>query len=186
MTERAATGVGRIAGAAGRGFAAAVHALARAMSVVSVVGMLFVMLLVTYNVVLRLSGQPEVRGIVEYVELAMAVLAFFALGEAERRRQHVSMSSVVDRLSGRTYRVVRFVGGLGAASVAVLLAWASWDVLAAALETGEYKLGLVRLPMWPARVAVFAGFLILALEQIVTAVEDVRRGPEGGTRVHGL
>lgn len=186
MTEDTGTGIRRFAAAAFRGFAATVHALARAMSVVSVLGMLFVMLLVTYNVVLRLTGQSEVRGIVEYVELAMAVLAFFALGEAERRRQHVSMSSLVDRLSGTAYRIVRVLGGVGAALVAVLLAWASWDVLAAALETGEYKLGLVRLPMWPARVAVFAGFLVLALEQIVTAVEDARRRPDGGAHTRGV
>ncbi|PXY28942.1 hypothetical protein DI005_29740 [Prauserella sp. PE36] len=178
MTETT-NGTGRgLAGAVGRGFAATVHALSRALAVVSIVGMVFIMLLIVYNVVLRELGKQEVTGTVEYVELAMALTAFFALGEAERRRQHVSMSSLVDRLKGPAYRIVRLAGGIGAALVAILLAWASWSVLSAAFETGEYKLGLVRLPMWPARLAVFAGFLILALEQIVTAVEDVRARPK--------
>ncbi|ASR37680.1 hypothetical protein BAY61_24760 [Prauserella marina] len=165
-------------GTVGRGLAATIHALSRSLAVVSIAGMVFIMLLVVYNFVLRELGKPEVPGVVEYVELAMALTAFFALGEAERQRRHVSMTSVLDKLRGRTYQIVRMVGGIGAAFVAVLLALASWEVLAAALDTGEYKLGLVRLPMWPARLAVFAGFLILALEQIVTAVEDVRARPK--------
>ncbi|MFF5986463.1 TRAP transporter small permease [Prauserella flavalba] len=178
MTEPTNTSGRTLAGAVGRGFAATVHACSRALAVVSIVGMVFIMLLIVYNVVLRELGKQEVTGTVEYVELAMALTAFFALGEAERRRQHVSMTSFVDRLKGRAYRIVRLAGGFGAAFVAVLLAWASWTVLSAALETGEYKLGLVHLPMWPARLAVFAGFLVLALEQIVTAVEDVRDRPK--------
>ncbi|EHK82475.1 TRAP transporter small permease [Saccharomonospora azurea] len=163
------TAVARI----GKLTATVVHALSRTLSVLSIGGMAFVMLIVVYNVVLREVGSPEVRGIVEYSELGMALAAFFALGEAERRRQHVSVNVLLDRFQGTTYRVLRVAGGVGAAFIAVLLAVASWQILSDSLATGEYKLGLVRLPMWPARFAVFAGFLILALEQLVTLVEDI-------------
>ena len=161
-----------------RVLAGAIHALSRALALFSVAGMVFVMLIVVWNVTLRELDQPGVKGIVEYSELGMAITAFFALGEAERRRQHVSVDAILGRLKGRTYQVLRIAGGVAAAFIAVLLAWASWTVLSDSLATGEYKLGLVRLPMWPARLAVFAGFLILALEQIVTAVEDAIERPE--------
>ncbi|NYE35838.1 TRAP-type C4-dicarboxylate transport system permease small subunit [Nocardioides cavernae] len=157
--------------------ASTIHALSRGLAVFSIAGMVFVMLIVVWNVTLRELGQPGVKGIVEYSELGMAVTAFFALGEAERRRQHVSVDAILGRLKGRTYQVLRIAGGVAAAFIAVLLAWASWNVLSDSLATGEYKLGLVRLPMWPARLAVFAGFLVLALEQIVTAVEDAIERP---------
>lgn len=154
-----------------------IHALSASLAVISIVGMIFVMLIVVYNVALRELDRPGVKGIVEYAELGMAITAFFALGEAERRRQHVSVDAVLNRLKGRPYQVLRIAGGVAAAFVAVLLAVASWHVLSDSLATGEYKLGLVRLPMWPARLAVFAGFLILALEQIVTAIEDAMHRP---------
>lgn len=150
-----------------------IHGLSRTLAIVSMVGMAFIMSLIAYNIALRELGVPGVRGVVEYAELAMAVTAFFALGEAERRRQHVSVTALVDKLRGRAYFLVRMSAGIAAALVAVLLAWASWEVLTESLARGEYKLGLVRLPMWPARLAVFAGFMILAMEQIVTAIEDV-------------
>ncbi len=161
-----------------RAVAGTIHALSRVLAVISIAGMLFVMMLVVYNVALRELDQPGVKGIVEYSELGMAITAFFALGEAERRRQHVSVDAILGRLKGRAYQALRITGGVAAAFVAVLLAWASWTVLADSVAAGEYKLGLVRLPMWPARLAVFAGFLILALEQIVTAVEDAIDRPE--------
>ena len=41
------------------------------------------------------------------------------------------------------------------------------------LEPGEFKLGLVRLPMWPARLAVAAGVIGLALEHTATLVSDL-------------
>lgn len=154
-------------------FAAAVHGLSRALSLVALAGMLFVMLIVVYNVVLRELDRPGVLGVVEYSELGMALTAFFALGEAERRRAHVSVESLVNRLKGRRAIVARLASGGAAAFIAILLAWASYDALSDSLARGEFKLGLVRLPMWPARLAVFAGFLALALEQVVTAVEDV-------------
>jgi TRAP-type C4-dicarboxylate transport system permease small subunit len=158
---------------AGRGCASVIHTLSKTVAVVSILAMIFLMFLITWNVVLRFTGHTEMAGVTEYAELAMAATAFFALGEAERRRQHVSMVSFLVRLRGRTFQVVRMIGGVGGALVAVLLALASWHVLSDSIATGEYKLGLVRLPMWPARTAVFVGFLILALEQIVTAVEDI-------------
>lgn len=153
--------------------ASAVHAVSRLLGLISMVAMAFVMLLVVYDVFLRTSGQRELRGLVEYAEIGLVLTAFFALGETERRRDHVSVTAVLSRLRGTAYIVLRVAGGVTAAGVAVLLAWASWDILADSLARGEYKLGLVRLPMWPARTAVFAGFLLLALEQVVTAVEDV-------------
>lgn len=158
--------------AVARGIAQLIHGLSRTLAVFSIAGMIFVMLTVVYNIVLRQLGRPELLGVVEYAELGMAVTAFFAIGEAERRRQHVSVDAILGRLQGRAYQAIRIAGGVGAAFIAVLLAWASWNVLSDSLATGEYKLGLVRLPMWPARLAVFCGFLILALEQIVTAIED--------------
>jgi TRAP-type C4-dicarboxylate transport system permease small subunit len=162
-----------------------IHTLSAGLAVLSIAGMVFVMLIVVYNVVLRELDQPGVKGIVEYAELGMAVTAFFALGEAERRRQHVSVDAVLGPLKGHAYQVLRMAGGVAAAFVAVLLAWASWNVLSDSLATGEYKLGLVRLPMWPARLAVFAGFLILALEQIVTAIEDAIHRPSRDAALEG-
>lgn len=153
--------------------AALIHLVSRVLAVVSIIGMACVMVLVVYDVFLRTSGQRELRGLVEYAEIGLVLTAFFALGETERRRDHVSVTAILGRLRGAPYVVTRLAGGFAAAAVAVLLAWASYDVLADSLARGEYKLGLVRLPMWPARAAVFAGFLLLALEQVVTAVEDI-------------
>lgn len=153
--------------------AAAIHLASRVVSVIAVLGMIFVMMIVVYNVGLREADQPPLRGIVEYVEIGMVITAFFALGEAERRRQHVSVNEVLEKLKGPLYTILRIGGGVAAAFIAILLAWAAFEVLSDSLARGEYKVGLVRVPMWPARTAVFIGFLILALEQVVTAIDDV-------------
>lgn len=153
--------------------ATVVHLLARLLAVGALLGMLYVMLMVTYEVVLRQTNQPGITGYVEYVEVALTLTVFLALGETERRRAHVSVEMVIGRLKGPAYVAVRALSGGAAAVVAILLAWASWDVLADSLARGEYKLGLVSIPMWPARAAVFAGFAVLAMEQVITAVEDI-------------
>lgn len=156
----------------------AIHALSRTLAIISIVAMAFLMLAVVYDIFLRETGQAEIRGLVEYAEIALVLTAFFALGETERRRQHVSVYFILDRLQGRAYSMLRITGGVLAALVAILLAVASYDILQDSLARGEFKLGLVRIPMWPARLAVFLGFLILALEQVVTAVEDALHRPD--------
>lgn len=156
-----------------KGAASVVHFLARLLALLSLFGMAYVMLMVVYDVAMRNLGRPGVTGLVEYVEIGLMLAVFFALAEAERRRAHVSVDVLTGRLKGKAYMIVRISGGVAAAVVAILLAWASWTVLADSIARGEYKLGVVSLPMWPARAAVFAGFLVLALEQVVTAVEDI-------------
>lgn len=174
-----------------RSAASVIHGLTRVLAAISLLGMLFVMLIVVYDVAVRHTGYPGVTGIVEYVEVGLALTVFFALGEAERRRAHVSVDLILGRLKRRSYVTVRTAAGVAAAVVAILLAWASLDVLADSIARGEYKLGLVSIPMWPARAAVFAGFAVLALEQVVSAIEDVLggRAPLGGDPAsagHGL
>lgn len=161
--------VGRIA-------AAGIHLLARAFAVIALVGLVFVMLIMCYDVLMRNLDRPGVIGIVEYVEVGLILTVFFALGETERRRRHVSVDLLMGRLKGWSYTALRITAGVVAALIAVLLAWASWDALASSLARGEYKLGLVSIPMWPARLAVFIGFLVLAMEQVVSAVEDILSG----------
>lgn len=156
-----------------RGAASIVHLLARLLAVLSLAGMAYVMLMVVYDVAMRNLDKPGITGLVEYVEIGLILTVFLALGEAERRRAHVSVDVLTGRLKGRAYAVIRITGGVAAALVAILLAWASWTVLVDSVARGEYQLGVVSLPMWPARAAVFAGFLVLALEQVVTAVEDI-------------
>lgn len=156
-----------------RAFAATVHAVARGAAFLAVIAIAFIMLIVVYNVFLREVDQPPLRGIVEYVEVGMAVAAFFALGETERRRRHVGVDEILQRAKGPWYDVLRITGAVASVFIAVILAVTAWIVLMDSFARGEYRVGLVQIPMWPARLAVFVGFTVLALEQIVSAVEDV-------------
>lgn len=153
--------------------ASAIHLLSRVVGVVAIIAMLFIMLVVVYSVVLREANQPPIRGIVEFVEFGMAMTAFLSLGEAERRRQHVSVDEILQRAKGPLYVALRIFGAVGGAAIACLLAVAAFHVLMDSIARGEYRTGLIKLPMWPPRLAVFVGFTVLALEQLVSATEDL-------------
>jgi TRAP-type C4-dicarboxylate transport system permease small subunit len=156
-----------------RALASTIHGLARSAAVLAAVAMTFIMVIVVYNVVLRELHQPPLRGIVEYVEVGMAIAAFLALGETERRRRHVGVDEILERLKGPVYAGVRIAGTVASVFIVGILAWTAGVVFFDSVSRGEFRVGLIQIPMWPARLAVFAGFIILALEQLVSGVEDV-------------
>lgn len=138
--------------------------VSRVLAWVSMSAMAFMMLLTVYDVARRNLGMQSVVGAIAYAEVALVVVAFFALGETQRRRDHVSVDALVKRLPARTYRVVMTVSHLAGIVVAALLAYASYDLMVESIQDGEYRLGLVRVALWPARLAVFSGFLAWSLQ----------------------
>lgn len=168
-----------------RAFARAAGTLSRVLAVVSVVAIVFVMSIVVLDVTRRNLGFSSVRGAIDYAEVGLVVVAFFALGETQRRGDHVSVDAILNRLPQGSRRALRILGQLLGVVVAGLLSYGAYELFVNSLLTGEYRLGLVRVTVWPARLGVFAGFLAWSLQLLVVLLEpeDPVAGDLGETAV---
>lgn len=136
------------------------------------------------DVALRYLVGSGVSGMIEYAATLMVVVVFFGLAQGQRRDEHVGMSFVVDRLP-RTPRHVLPIIGL--VVMGVFVAWMTVETAEAAwrsYRSGEFRFGLVRVPLWPAKASVPIGLLLLlgeTIRSIRLQVRAWREGPADGT-----
>jgi TRAP-type C4-dicarboxylate transport system permease small subunit len=120
--------------------------------------LLVVMIAIGIDVFLRNVRGAPLGGVVEYSEVALVALAFLAIGVAQQQDGHIAVTSVFERLPWRAQQIAHVVVTLVGVAVCAVLFWYSLQLAITAVQTGEYRVGAARAPMWPARAAVAAGF----------------------------
>ena len=146
----------------------------RASGITGALAIVLIMLGTCADILARGNFTTGLRGVVEASEILLVAAVFLGLGLAQAEGRHVRMTLVISRLSGRTRRV----GDVLASAVAVaFFAWLAWASTLRAYDSiinSEYRFGLVRIPLWPGRVAVVVGLLLLLAQLLRTLVAQVR------------
>jgi TRAP-type C4-dicarboxylate transport system permease small subunit len=180
MTE--APELGRRTPPALAGFAAGLRRVVRGLAVGSAfmagVALIFVMMAVVIDVFSRNTRGRSVTGLVEYVEIVLVLVVFLAFAYTQSRREHVAVEAVVNRLKGMRYRIVVLLAGIAALATIMLFIWATTKLAITAFERREFRLGLAQVPVWPARIAIAYGYVLLGLEYVVTIMEEWIREPD--------
>lgn len=135
-------------------------------------------LLTVADVAWRNLDGHSIPGVYEYSEVILVAIVFLSLAWTQKIDQHVSIDLVTRALSRRGERVVRVIGCLVALGV---LAWMAFAGIEAAVEswtTGEYRIGLSEVPVWPARFAAAIGLCALVL-QLAAGLLDLLNPPKG-------
>jgi TRAP-type C4-dicarboxylate transport system permease small subunit len=142
------------------------------------VALIALVLLASGNVALRLVRVP-LGGAYEVVAFLGAIVIAGALGQTQKRKDHI----VVEILSGKYLPgVKRVLDGIGYAVSAVLFGIVTWRVFALALtiqRSGELSETL-KFPFHPFVYAVAAGFAVLVLTLLLDLVGVIYG--EGGKR----
>lgn len=136
-----------------------------------------VMLLTTADVASRQLLGTRLHGTIEYSEPLLGIGVFLGLGLAQRMGSHVSTSVVTDRLPPRIAQVGIVVGLMCGAALLVLAVDATAERAMTAFEVTETRIGLVRAPVWPARIALAVGLAVFLLEVVRDVVRILRKPP---------
>lgn len=152
------------------------------MAMASVACLVVMVLLTIGDVAWRSFAGKSIEGVNELGEVTMVVIVFLGVAYAEQRRAHVSMTLLVRRMQPR---VAAALEGAGILLVALIVAWMLWVTTERALtsfEANEYRFGLVRIPIWPARAVIVAGLAAYLLQLALRLVDDVVDAVRGGRR----
>lgn len=157
----------QIAGPAARRASAVVAYLTGALIVV-------LMLLTAVDVLKRSLGDGGVRGTIEITEVVLVIAVYLGMIGAEISGSHIRTSVLIDRLptraGGALASIALLIGNVIVALMAfetTLRAWQSVDV-------GEYRFGLLEVPVWPARIAIALGLIGLLAALILRLIAEAR------------
>jgi TRAP-type C4-dicarboxylate transport system permease small subunit len=124
------------------------------------------MLLLVTDVVLRATVGRPLQGTVGYVEVILATAIYFAFGHTQRTGSNIRVELVLIRMSEPVRLVSEFVNRLLVAGISVFLAYVSYPHAVRAYRVGEVRRGVIDIPLWPARVTLVVGALVLAIAAV--------------------
>ena len=134
--------------------------------------------LATANVLGRWIFSLPIDGYVDWVEQAMAFIAFLGIAYTKRLGGHIRMDIVVGRLRGRVLWVVELISACLMLLVTLVLIYGSYLHFWRAYDIGDSSLD-IHLPTWPAKFVVPLALTVLAcrlLLQIWGYARAIRKG----------
>lgn len=145
-------------GAFDRGLAKVENAIAG----IAALFILGLMLLGVAQIAVRALWNLPIRGYIDFVELMMAVIAFAAVGYAERNRAHIRMDFLPQALRGRAQILLE--GALTAIALFAvsILVYATWFSFQRTWMLGDSTMD-INAPIWPSRFLLFFALAMLWL-----------------------
>ncbi len=141
-----------------------------ALSVFGAVLILFMALLISYDVLMRRIFDAPLAWGLDITEFALLYATFLAAPIVLKREGHVRMTAVIELLKP-TPRQLLFMAGMFAASIASgIIAWQSLFAFLDHLERGSKILGGIQVPQAAVTVIIPFGFLMLSLQAMRMAI----------------
>ncbi len=125
------------------------------------------MLLAVYSVGGRNLLNSPVRGYVDWIELAMPLIAIMGVSYAQRDGGHIRMDILVSKLKGRALWLTEFITTALILVLIILLIWGSWAHFQRSFDFAAPNWSRdstidIKLPIWPAKLIVPVAFSVLA------------------------
>jgi TRAP-type C4-dicarboxylate transport system permease small subunit len=113
-----------------------------------------------------------IRGYVDWIEMAMPLIAFMGISYTQRDGGHIRMDILVSRLRGRVLWIAEFISTLVILILMILLIWGSWAHFARSFDWAAPWFSRdssidIALPIWPAKLLVPVSFGVLALRLVL-------------------
>jgi C4-dicarboxylate transporter DctQ subunit len=136
-------------------------------------------MLATINVLGRWLFSLPVDGYIDWVEQAMAFMAFLGIAYTQRLGGHIRMDILLSRLHGRWLWLVELVSVGLMLLVTLALIYGSYLHFWRAFDIGDSSLD-INLPTWPAKLVVPIALSVLALRLMLQIWAYIRALKQGG------
>jgi len=157
------------------------HRLEKWLALLGGIVIMLLVLLATVNVLGRWLFSLPISGYVDWVEQAMAFMAFLGLAYTQRLGGHIRMDILVSHLHGRRLWFTELVSTVLMLLITLVLIYGSWLHFLRAWQIGDSSLD-INLPTWPAKLVVPVALTVLALRLLLQCWGYLRAMREGGDR----
>lgn len=154
------------------GFAWGVRKLNAGAVYLGVVTLIVISVVSLYGIVTRLIGMP-VSWSLEFLQLIQIVLAFLPVAYVLNRGAHVRMDLGVEMLRGKPRHLLQGTASLLGMGMSMLMVYATSQSAIASVGMREASV-LTALPVYPFKVCVLIGFVLLTLQFAGHAWESLR------------
>lgn len=133
------------------------------------------------DVVLTRLGRP-LAGAFELTESLMVACVFLALAQAQASGGHIRVDVLLRAAGPRQRAALDALAHLLSLALYAAIAAYGWREFGSSLASGEYAAGIVKLALWPARLALAAGATLMSAQTLADFLASLRalhRGARG-------
>ncbi len=156
-------------------FATLLERLALLILLIGGLGLLMSMFLGVGDVIGTQMLKTPLPGARELTESTMVLIVFGALTYAQIQRSHIRVELLYTRLGPRAQAVMDVCADLAALAFFSLLLWQAINEAIVSVGLNEATVGLIRFPLYPARIVLAAGTTLLILRLLIDLIEDADR-----------
>ena len=113
--------------------------------------------------IIGLQSRP-IPAAFEFMATMMVVTVFLATALGQSRRNHIRVGVITNMLPRGLQRTTSFVQHAFSAAFWGLIAWYGWKSGLHSVSVGEYATGLINFPIWPARLVLGFGALLMFVQ----------------------
>ena len=134
---------------------------------------LFMMLSVCFEVVMRYVFNAPTRWVVDVNSYALVFIIFLMASWLLLKNRHVKMEAVLTLLSPKRQSYVILGASVLALAFTIALTWISWDLAWKALRGGHYFVGGIEIPQFPIKVIIPIGAGLLSVQLLINIISRV-------------
>ena len=149
--------------------------LALAVLLVGGVGMMISVFLGVADIVGTQLLHVPVPGPFEITESTMVLIVFGALAYAQIRRAHIRVELIYAHVGPRMQALMDVFADAAALVFFGLMLWQATNEAQYSYQIGEKTVGLIRFPLYPARIILAAGTGLLVIRLVLDLIIDTRR-----------
>jgi TRAP-type C4-dicarboxylate transport system permease small subunit len=127
-------------------------------------------IVISINVIGRKISMPF-PVTVELVEALLVVSVYFGVALVALEGGHVNVTFVTDKLNPKTRFFIEGMGHLLAAFAFVYLSLSAWSIAQASIKVFEYRMAVLRFPLWPFKALFAFGLSLMAVQLIFNAIK---------------
>lgn len=126
------------------------------------------------NAVVRYSINMSSNAWLEIQWYLFSAVFLFCAGYTLQHNQHVRIDVITGRMSKRVQTWIDILGTLFfLLPMAITIMWLSWPVFVDAYRSGEVSANAGGLPVWPGRLMLPVGFLLLVLQGLSELIKRI-------------
>lgn len=137
-------------------------------------GVLLMMLIGGIDVITTKALSWPIPGAYEITETLMVATVFLALALSQREKRQIRVELITEKLGRGKRLFFDAIAEVFSLAMYGLIAWfgiqAAWE----SVQIGEFSSGIVKLPIWPAKIALAVGAALMCIECARASIAAIR------------
>lgn len=137
-------------------------------------GVLLMMTIGGIDVILTKFFSWPIPGAYEITETLMVATVFLALAMSQREKRQIRVELFTERLAQGKRLALDAFSELCSLALYGFIAWYGVQAAWTSVQVGEFSSGLVKLPIWPAKLALAAGAALMCMQCAKGSIDSIR------------